>query len=181
MEHLNFLIGPKLYEANWLDLQRDGHTPTCSVWRSGVHDGIFEVSFQRSSRQASGVVLQNPKVMACQYLMQFHEQQRKDKIIVFRTTSARGNTLPARRPLITATRVTRAHASSTFKFSNEINTIFLSKVGDNSIRHPRRNVIIQIVARRVSSAGSATSGSHLAPERRLSRDGEWKGGEGECR
>jgi len=25
VEHLNFLIGPKLYEANWLDLQRDGH------------------------------------------------------------------------------------------------------------------------------------------------------------
>ena len=22
---LNFLIGPKLYEANWLDLTRDGH------------------------------------------------------------------------------------------------------------------------------------------------------------
>ena len=22
---LNFLIGPKLYEANWLDLQRAGH------------------------------------------------------------------------------------------------------------------------------------------------------------
>ena len=25
VEHLNFLIGPKLYEANWLDLQRDGY------------------------------------------------------------------------------------------------------------------------------------------------------------
>ena len=31
-----------------------------------------------------------------------------------------------------------------FKFSNEINTIFLSKVGDNSIDIPEANVIIQI-------------------------------------
>ena len=25
IEDLNFLIGPKLYEANWLDLSRKGH------------------------------------------------------------------------------------------------------------------------------------------------------------
>lgn len=25
IEDLNFLIGPKLYEANWLDLQKSGH------------------------------------------------------------------------------------------------------------------------------------------------------------
>ena len=32
---LNFLIGPKLYEANWLDLTRDGHIANvqcCEVW-----------------------------------------------------------------------------------------------------------------------------------------------------
>jgi DNA excision repair protein ERCC-3 len=37
---------------------------------------------QASKRQV--LYCMNPnKFMACQYLMQFHEQQRKDKIIVF--------------------------------------------------------------------------------------------------
>ncbi len=35
IEHLNFLIGPKLYEANWLDLQRSGfiaNVQCAEVW-----------------------------------------------------------------------------------------------------------------------------------------------------
>lgn len=30
---LNFLIGPKLYEANWLDLAKNGHIATVQVCR----------------------------------------------------------------------------------------------------------------------------------------------------
>jgi DNA excision repair protein ERCC-3 len=28
---LNFLIGPKLYEANWMDLAKDGHIANVQV------------------------------------------------------------------------------------------------------------------------------------------------------
>ena len=47
-----------------------------------------------------------------------------------------------------------------FKFSNEINTIFLSKVGDNSIDIPEANVIIQI---------SSHGGSRRQEAQRLGR------------
>ena len=52
----------------------------------------------------------NPnKFMACQYLMQFHEQQRKDKIIVFSDNIfALREYARLRRRLITATRVSEA-------------------------------------------------------------------------
>ena len=40
---LNFLIGPKLYEANWLDLTRDGHIANvqCSEVRNLLPNALF--------------------------------------------------------------------------------------------------------------------------------------------
>lgn len=35
IDHLLYLIGPKIYEANWLDLVRSGHIANvrcCEVW-----------------------------------------------------------------------------------------------------------------------------------------------------
>ena len=45
---LNFLIGPKLYEANWLDLTRDGHIANVQcveVWcpMTKVRSGCVQV------------------------------------------------------------------------------------------------------------------------------------------
>lgn len=31
IDDLNFLIGPKLYEANWMDLAKDGHIANVQV------------------------------------------------------------------------------------------------------------------------------------------------------
>ena len=31
IDNLNYLIGPKLYEANWMDLARQGHIATVQV------------------------------------------------------------------------------------------------------------------------------------------------------
>lgn len=31
IESLNYLIGPKLYEANWMDLAKQGHIATVQV------------------------------------------------------------------------------------------------------------------------------------------------------
>jgi len=33
IDNLNYLIGPKLYEANWMDLARQGHIATVQVRR----------------------------------------------------------------------------------------------------------------------------------------------------
>ncbi|XVE50218.1 hypothetical protein DITRI_Ditri01bG0144300 [Diplodiscus trichospermus] len=61
---LNFLIGPKLYEANWLDLVKGG--------------------FIANVQCAEALYMMNPnKFKACEFLIRFHEQKRGDKIIVF--------------------------------------------------------------------------------------------------
>jgi DNA excision repair protein ERCC-3 len=107
----------------------------------------------------------NPnKFMACQYLMQFHEQQRRDKVIVFSDNifALREYATALRRPLIygDTSHAERTRVLHAFKFSNEINTIFLSKVGDNSIDIPEANVIIQI---------SSHGGSRRQEAQRLGR------------
>ena len=35
IDDLNFLIGPKLYEANWMDLANQGHIATVQVMDNG--------------------------------------------------------------------------------------------------------------------------------------------------
>ena len=168
VEHLNFLIGPKLYEANWLDLQRDGHIANVQcveVWCPMTAEFFTKYLEPECKPKKQALYCMNPnKFMACQYLMQFHEQQRKDKIIVFSDNifALREYATALRRPLIygETSHAERTRVLHAFKFSNEINTIFLSKVGDNSIDIPEANVIIQI---------SSHAGSRRQEAQRLGR------------
>lgn len=44
IDDLNFLIGPKLYEANWMDLAKDGHianVQVCSGQAKAPHSSSF--------------------------------------------------------------------------------------------------------------------------------------------
>lgn len=168
VEHLNFLIGPKLYEANWLDLQRDGHIANVQcveVWCPMTAE--FYKKYLSNDLAAKRQILycMNPnKFMTCQYLMQFHEKQRKDKIIIFSDNifALREYATVLRRPLIygETSHAERTRVLHAFKFSDEVNTIFLSKVGDNSIDIPEANVIIQI---------SSHGGSRRQEAQRLGR------------
>ena len=168
VEHLNFLIGPKLYEANWLDLQRDGHIANVQcveVWCPMTAEFFKKYLSKDQAAKRQVLYCMNPnKFMACQYLMQFHEQQRRDKIIVFSDNifALREYATALRRPLIygDTSHAERTRVLHAFKFSNEINTIFLSKVGDNSIDIPEANVIIQI---------SSHGGSRRQEAQRLGR------------
>ncbi len=168
VEHLNFLIGPKLYEANWLDLQRDGHIANVQcveVWCPMTAE--FYKKYLSNDQAAKRQILycMNPnKFMTCQYLMQFHEGQRKDKVIIFSDNifALREYATALRRPLIygDTSHAERTRVLHAFKYSDEVNTIFLSKVGDNSIDIPEANVIIQI---------SSHGGSRRQEAQRLGR------------
>lgn len=168
VDHLNFLIGPKLYEANWLDLQRDGHIANVQcveVWCPMTAEFFRKYCDSNYSNKKQVLYCMNPnKFMACQFLMQFHEQQRKDKVIVFSDNifALREYATALRRPLIygDTSHAERTRVLHAFKYSNEINTIFLSKVGDNSIDIPEANVIIQI---------SSHAGSRRQEAQRLGR------------
>uniref|UniRef100_A0A804NEX7 DNA 3'-5' helicase n=1 Tax=Zea mays TaxID=4577 RepID=A0A804NEX7_MAIZE len=165
---LNFLIGPKLYEANWLDLVKGGfiaNVQCAEVWCPMTKEFFAEYLKKENSKKKQVLYVMNPnKFRACEFLIRFHEQQRGDKIIVFAdnlfalTTYA----MKLRKPMIFGA---TSHAERTrilyqFKNSPEVNTIFLSKVGDNSIDIPEANVIIQI---------SSHAGSRRQEAQRLGR------------
>ena len=168
VEHLNFLIGPKLYEANWLDLQRDGHIANVQcveVWCEMTPEFFAKYLDPKFSLKKQVLYCMNPnKFMACQYLMTYHENFRKDKVIVFSDNifALREYATALKRPLIygDTSHAERTRVLHAFKYSNEINTIFLSKVGDNSIDIPEANVIIQI---------SSHAGSRRQEAQRLGR------------
>lgn len=165
---LNFLIGPKLYEANWLDLTRNGHIANvqcAEVWCPMTSEFLREyLKPERSSSQKQLLFVMNPnKARACEYLVRYHET-RGDKIIVFSDNlfALREYAVRMKKPFLYGgtghqerTRILHA-----FKTNPAVNTIFLSKVGDNSLDIPEANVLIQI---------SSHGGSRRQEAQRLGR------------
>jgi DNA excision repair protein ERCC-3 len=165
---LNFLIGPKLYEANWLDLVKGGfiaNVQCAEVWCPMTKEFFAEYLKKENSKKKQALYVMNPnKFRACEFLIRFHEQQRGDKIIVFADNlfALTQYAMKLRKPMIYGA---TSHAERTrilyqFKNSPDVNTIFLSKVGDNSIDIPEANVIIQI---------SSHAGSRRQEAQRLGR------------
>jgi len=82
---LNFLIGPKLYEANWMDLASKGHIANvqcAEVWCPMTPEFYREYLREASRKQLLLYVMNPRKFQVCQYLIRYHEE-RGDKIIVF--------------------------------------------------------------------------------------------------
>eukprot|EP01031_Cornospumella_fuschlensis_P008356 gene8356-10302_t len=85
---LNFLVGPKLYEANWMDLTLQGYLARveCSeVWCPMTKEFYAEYikhSAQGSRLQRMLYTLNPTKFRVCEYLVSFHVA-RGDKVIIF--------------------------------------------------------------------------------------------------
>ncbi|MBW0566810.1 hypothetical protein O181_106525 [Austropuccinia psidii MF-1] len=77
VDDLNFLIGPKLYTANWMDLASKGHI-------ANVQCAKFyqEYLCERLQKRYLLYCMNPQKLQACQFLIKYHEEQG-DKIIVF--------------------------------------------------------------------------------------------------
>lgn len=107
IEDLNFLIGPKLYEANWLELQVGDHqawpdspvlfspshpreqangyiaTVSCAeVWCEMTPEFYREYLKASKAHQRLLYAMNPNKFRSCEYLIRFHEA-RGDKVIVF--------------------------------------------------------------------------------------------------
>ncbi|RHZ44775.1 hypothetical protein Glove_709g103 [Diversispora epigaea] len=150
IEDLNFLIGPKLYEANWMDLASKGHIANvqcAEVWCPMTPEFYAEY-INASFRKRMLLYAMNPnKFQACEFLIRYHED-RGDKVIVFsdnvfalekyakklKVPFIHGKTKPQE----------RMHYLSKFQNDPKINTIFLSKVGDTSLDLPEATCLIQI-------------------------------------
>ncbi|GFP91895.1 DNA repair helicase xpb1 [Phtheirospermum japonicum] len=184
---LNFLIGPKLYEANWLDLVKGGYIANvqcAEVWCPMTKEFFAEYLKKENSKKKQALYVMNPnKFRACEFLIRFHEEQRGDKIIVFADNlfALTEYAMKLRKPMIygATSHPERTKILEAFKTSRDVNTVFLSKVhndlwyklgkviphfylqvGDNSIDIPEANVIIQI---------SSHAGSRRQEAQRLGR------------
>ncbi|EXL52580.1 DNA excision repair protein ERCC-3 [Fusarium oxysporum f. sp. radicis-lycopersici 26381] len=150
IDHLNFLIGPKLYEANWMELSQQGHiakVQCAEVWCS-MPTVFYEQYLQVSSRMKRMLAAINPsKFQACQFLINYHEA-RGDKIIVFSDElySLKLYAYKLKRYLIYGgtSQEERLRVLDNFRHSPEVNTLFLSKIGDTSLDLPEATCLIQI-------------------------------------
>ncbi|KAJ2552043.1 DNA repair helicase RAD25 [Coemansia sp. RSA 1933] len=150
IEDLNFLIGPKLYEANWMDLANKGHIATvqcAEVWCEMTSE-FYKAYLEEQSRKRVLIYVMNPnKFRACQYLIRYHAN-RGDKIIVFVDNVfalieyARTLKLPY---IYGGTpQQERIRILNNFQYNSKVNTIFLSKVGDTSLDLPEATCLIQV-------------------------------------
>ncbi|KAK2182166.1 hypothetical protein NP493_364g02050 [Ridgeia piscesae] len=163
---LNFLIGPKLYEANWLELQKDGFiakVQCAEVWCPMAPEFYREYLITRSQKRMLLYAMNPNKFRACQFLIRFHEQ-RNDKVIVFSDNvfALKSYAIKMGKPYLygPTSQGERLHILQNFQHNPKVNTIFVSKVADNSFDLPEANVLIQI---------SSHGGSRRQEAQRLGR------------
>ncbi|MBN3310590.1 ERCC3 helicase, partial [Amia calva] len=163
---LNFLIGPKLFEANWMELQNNGYiakVQCAEVWCPMSPEFYREYVAIRTKKRILLYTMNPNKFRACQFLIRFHER-RNDKIIVFADNvyALKEYAIRLNKPYIygPTSQGERMHILQNFKHNPKINTIFISKVGDTSFDLPEANVLIQI---------SSHGGSRRQEAQRLGR------------
>lgn len=147
---LNFLIGPKLYEANWMDLAQKGHIANvqcAEVWCPMTAEFYHEYLRQTARRRMLLYIMNPTKFQACQFLIHYHEL-RGDKIIVFadNVLALQEYALKLKKPYIygATPQLERMNILKNFQDNDQVNTIFLSKVGDTLIDLPEATCLIQI-------------------------------------
>jgi DNA excision repair protein ERCC-3 len=173
IKDLIFLIGPKLYEANWLDLTKNRYIASvmcneviCPMTKEFNILYREQVEKQDNNTLSRLLYIMNPnKIRACQKLILWHEK-KGHKIIVFCDNifalHAYANVLQRSYIYGATSYAERTRILEAFKKTgvNAINVVFLSKVGDNSIDIAEANVLIQI---------SSHGGSRRQEAQRLGR------------
>merc|ERR1719228_1648433 len=163
---LNFLIGPKLYEANWLELQKEGYiarVQCAEVWCTMTPEFYREFLTMKSMKKLLLCVMNPHKFRATQFLIKYHEK-RGDKTIVFSDNvyALKHYATALKRPYIygPTSQSERIQILQNFKYNPKVRTIFVSKVADTSFDLPEANVLIQI---------SSHGGSRRQEAQRLGR------------
>ncbi|RKO89625.1 P-loop containing nucleoside triphosphate hydrolase protein [Blyttiomyces helicus] len=152
IENLNYLVGPKLYEANWMDLAGRGHiakVEATEIWCPMTGAFYSEYMASKPGKRRLLFVMNPSKFMTCQYLIQLREAAQ-DKIIVFSDNvfALRVSLRDQIRRLFIYGQSSHAERTEYFQKFREghpsCRTIFLSKVGDTSLDLPEATCLIQI-------------------------------------
>ena len=150
IKDLNFLIGPKLYEANWMELADQGHiakVQCAEVWCPMTTEFYQEYLREKSKKRQLLYIMNPRKFQACQFLIDYHEK-RGDKVIVFSDNvfALKAYALKLKKFYIYGgtPQTERLRVLENFQHSELVNTIFLSKIGDTSLDLPEATCLIQI-------------------------------------
>lgn len=153
IDNLRQLVGPTLYEANWLDLEAQGFIAKleCLEVSCDMVDEFGSAYAEEGICESKRLLLQtlNPnKFVACMHLVRKHERQG-DKVIVFcdNIFALNAYAKDLQRFMMDGNTGDLSNASMLAAFkkdSSTVNTILMSKVGDNSIDLPDATVMIQI-------------------------------------
>ncbi|KAL9650647.1 hypothetical protein ABK040_016364 [Willaertia magna] len=173
-DDLYFLIGPKLYEANWLDLQQKGHLANVQcveVWCPMTAEFYSEYLTANAQKKILFSIMNPNKFRACEFLIRYHEKQG-DKIIIFfdNKYSLQQYAERLHLPYIygdTKERERLLILEEFRKMGGKFSSVCISKVGDTAIDIPEATVIIQI---------SSHYGSRRQEAQRLGRILRPKGG-----
>lgn len=165
---LNFLIGPKLFEANWMELSEQGHiarVQCAEVWCPMPPTFLQKYySGKLEKRVKLTLCSVNPnKYRACEYLVRYHEA-RGDKVLVFAddiyTLQLYAFKMGKAFIYGDTSHEERLQALENFRHNPRVNTLFLSKIGDTSLDLPEATCLIQI---------SSQGGSRRQEAQRLGR------------
>ena len=157
--NLQYLIGPKHYEANWLDLQKEGflaRVKCIEIW-SEMHSSFYERYLEeKEMNKKKALYVSNPsKYLTTLILLEKH---KGDKIIIFSdnlfTIKRYNEMLNKRSQTYDDIKFRMIHGNTNNKERNEIledfkgddgiNILLMTKVGDISIDIPNASVIIQV-------------------------------------
>jgi superfamily II DNA or RNA helicase len=152
---LRHLVGPKLYEANWLELTAAGHLATahcvevrCSTPAPYVQ--AYMSSRPMTSRRTDIEALNPTKLWCTQALVHYHTVERSppDKVIIFcdSTHAVRSYAHALGLPFMEGrTKATERHnLLSHFRQNPKVNCVILSRVGDTALDIPEASIIIQV-------------------------------------
>lgn len=177
IEDLNFLIGPKLYEANWMDLSAQGfiaRVQCAEVW-CPMPSEFYEHYLEHGPRSRQVFCAMNPtKFQACQCLIKYHES-RGDKIIVFSDNvyALEAYATKLVKPFLFGgtSNAERQIIIDYFRNSPKCSTLFLSKIGDTSLDLPEATCLIQISAQYGSRRQEAQRLGRILRAKRRNEDG----------
>jgi DNA excision repair protein ERCC-3 len=146
---IGFLIGPKLYEANWLDLEKLGFLAMacCTEIFCPMPQEFYNCYLNESGSIRQILCALNPnKARVCDFLIRYHEN-RGDRILVFSDNvfALRSYATKMTRSFIYGATgsLERMRILKNFQ-EHEGQTLFISRIGDTSIDLPEANVILQI-------------------------------------
>jgi DNA excision repair protein ERCC-3 len=161
------LVGPKLYEANWINLTDQGYLARveCNeVWCPMLPDFFREYISTTDARYQRLLYGLNPrKLRTCAYLVDRH-RRRQDKVLIF------SDDIPVLRLYCkqlaceyidgSTPMKERQRLLDEFRTKRENNVLGLSRVGDIALDLPEANIIIQV---------SSQFGSNRQEAQRLGR------------